>query len=92
MKDDIVDFVMESFQTGKILKKCNSSFIILIPKIKNLVLVKVFRPISLIGLQYNILALELVKVVNGLVSIEQSTFVAERLILDSPLILSEIIS
>ena len=72
----------------------NSSFITLLPKVSN-PLLKDFLPISLIGIQYKIvakiLANRLAEVVNKLVCHEQSTFISGRQILDGPLMLSEVI-
>ncbi|GJU22466.1 hypothetical protein Tco_1155808 [Tanacetum coccineum] len=65
---------------------CNSSFITLIPKVPNASMVKEFRPISLIGSLYKIiakvLANRMVMVLNDLVNEIQSAFVADRQILD----------
>nr|GFB01423.1 RNA-directed DNA polymerase, eukaryota, reverse transcriptase zinc-binding domain protein [Tanacetum cinerariifolium] len=73
----------------------NSSFITLIPKVSNANMVKDFRPISLIGSVYkivaNILANRLVLVLGDLVSDTQSAFLKERQILDGPFILNEVI-
>ncbi|GJQ98225.1 putative RNA-directed DNA polymerase, eukaryota, reverse transcriptase zinc-binding domain protein [Tanacetum coccineum] len=73
----------------------NSSFITLIPKVSNPINVNDVRPISLIGTHYKIiakvLANRLSKVVDKLISHEQSTFIKSRQILDGPLILSEAI-
>nr|GEY36354.1 RNA-directed DNA polymerase, eukaryota, reverse transcriptase zinc-binding domain protein [Tanacetum cinerariifolium] len=73
----------------------NSSFITLIPKVSNANMVKDFRPISLIGSVYKIvakiLANRLVLVLGDLVSDTQSAFLKERQILDGPFILNEVI-
>ncbi|GJS40561.1 putative RNA-directed DNA polymerase, eukaryota, reverse transcriptase zinc-binding domain protein [Tanacetum coccineum] len=73
----------------------NSSFITLIPKVSNPIHIKCFRPISLINIHYKIiakvLANRLFKVVNKIVSHEQSAFISGRQILDGPLMLSEMI-
>ncbi|GJU53272.1 putative RNA-directed DNA polymerase, eukaryota, reverse transcriptase zinc-binding domain protein [Tanacetum coccineum] len=73
----------------------NSSFFTLIPKVNNPTLITDFRPISLIGIHYKIiakiLANRLSKVIDKIVSKEQSTFIVGRQILDGPIILSEII-
>ncbi|GKB50421.1 RNA-directed DNA polymerase, eukaryota [Tanacetum coccineum] len=75
---------------------CNSSFIALIPKIPDANLVKDFRPISLIGSIYKIIAKvltnRLVGVLGGIINEVQSAFVKERQILDGPFILNEVIS
>ncbi|GKB28026.1 RNA-directed DNA polymerase, eukaryota, reverse transcriptase zinc-binding domain protein [Tanacetum coccineum] len=73
----------------------NSSFITLIPKVTNPIHVNEYWPISLIGIRYKIiakvLANKLSKVINNIVSPEQTTCIASRQILDGPLILSEVI-
>ena len=61
---------------------CNSSFITLIPKVENMLLVKDFRPISLIGMQFKIIAKLLAKrlavVPPDVISVEQSAFLKGR--------------
>ncbi|GJU60452.1 putative RNA-directed DNA polymerase, eukaryota, reverse transcriptase zinc-binding domain protein [Tanacetum coccineum] len=82
--------------TGKLPPSTNSAFITLIPKVSNPLLVKDYRPISLIGMHYKIiaklLANRLAKVVDKVVSQEQSAFISSRQILDGPLMLSEVIN
>ncbi|GKB79051.1 RNA-directed DNA polymerase, eukaryota [Tanacetum coccineum] len=84
-------FVNEHFPRG-----CNSSFIALIPKIQDAKFVKDFRPISLIGSVYKIIAKffanRLCLVLPYLISDVQSASVANRQILDGPFILNELIS
>nr|GEZ33396.1 RNA-directed DNA polymerase, eukaryota, reverse transcriptase zinc-binding domain protein [Tanacetum cinerariifolium] len=74
---------------------CNSSFIALIQKFPGAKMVKDFRPISLIGSLYRIiaklLATRLVTVMSDLVNEVQSAFIANRQILDGPFRLNEII-
>ncbi|GKA85174.1 RNA-directed DNA polymerase, eukaryota, reverse transcriptase zinc-binding domain protein [Tanacetum coccineum] len=76
-------------------KGCNSSFIALIPKTPEAKMVKDFRPISLIGSLYKIiakiLANRLVVVLGDIVNEVQSAFVADRQILDGPFILNEVL-
>ncbi|GJU48131.1 RNA-directed DNA polymerase, eukaryota, reverse transcriptase zinc-binding domain protein [Tanacetum coccineum] len=95
MKNDIFDFVQEFVTSGNILIRCNSSFITLIPKVTSLILCKDYRPISLIGLQYKIiaklLANRIAKVIEGVISVEQSAFIKGRQILDGPLVVNEVI-
>nr|GEU97174.1 RNA-directed DNA polymerase, eukaryota [Tanacetum cinerariifolium] len=73
---------------------CNSSFIVLIPKVPGANMVKDFRPISLIGCLYKIIAKiianRLVRVMGDIVNEVQSAFIADRQILDSPFILNEV--
>ncbi|GKA00988.1 RNA-directed DNA polymerase, eukaryota, reverse transcriptase zinc-binding domain protein, partial [Tanacetum coccineum] len=79
----------------RIPKGCNSSFIVLIPKTPEAKMVKDFRPISLIGSLYKIiakiLANRLVVVLGDIVNEVQSAFVADRQILDGPFILNEVL-
>ncbi|GJU88230.1 RNA-directed DNA polymerase, eukaryota, reverse transcriptase zinc-binding domain protein [Tanacetum coccineum] len=92
---DIVEAVNHFFTHGFCSKGCNSSFIALIPKTHDSKLVKDFRPISLIGSLYkiiaNILANRLVIVMGNLVNEVQSAFIENRQILDGPFILNEVI-
>lgn len=89
------DAVKYFFTYGEIPKGCNSSFTALIPKIPDANLVKDFRPISLIGSLYKIiakiLANRLVGVLGDIVNEVQSAFVADRQILDGPFILNDVI-
>ncbi|GKF98905.1 RNA-directed DNA polymerase, eukaryota, reverse transcriptase zinc-binding domain protein [Tanacetum coccineum] len=86
--------VKHYFQSGFTPKGVNSSFIALIPKSPDAKMVKEFRPISLIGSLYKliakILANRLVMVLGDIVNEVQSAFVADRQILDGPFILNEI--
>ncbi|GJU52083.1 RNA-directed DNA polymerase, eukaryota, reverse transcriptase zinc-binding domain protein [Tanacetum coccineum] len=95
IKSDVVDAIACFFNQGQIPKGGNSSFIALIPKVPNANMVKDFRPISLIGSLYKniakILANRFVMVLGDLVNEIQSTFVANRQILDGPFILNELV-
>ncbi|GJZ85929.1 RNA-directed DNA polymerase, eukaryota [Tanacetum coccineum] len=95
MEKDVVDAVSFFFTEGMFPKGRNASFIALIPKIQDAKVVKDFRPISLIGSLYKIiakiLANRLVMVLGDLVSEVQSAFIANRQILDGPFILNELI-
>jgi len=82
LSSDIMGYVQEFFQTGVMPRGCNPSFITLIPKVINPMLVKDFRRISLIGMQYKIiakvLAIRLAKVVGSVVSEEQTALIKGR--------------
>ncbi|GJS16186.1 RNA-directed DNA polymerase, eukaryota, reverse transcriptase zinc-binding domain protein [Tanacetum coccineum] len=95
LKDDVVEFVSSFLTSGQMPFGSNSAFITLIPKVHNPLIIKDYRPISLIGLQYKILAKLLAKrlaeVIDKIVSHEQSAFISGRQILDGPLMLSEVI-
>ncbi|KAL4559868.1 hypothetical protein LXL04_032014 [Taraxacum kok-saghyz] len=95
LKEDICCFVEEFFSEAFLPVGCNSSFITLIPKVMNLMGVSDFRPISLIGIQYKIvakvLAIRLAAVVDSVVGMEQTTFIKGRQILDGPLMVNELV-
>ncbi|GJS47284.1 RNA-directed DNA polymerase, eukaryota, reverse transcriptase zinc-binding domain protein [Tanacetum coccineum] len=95
MKADIIAFVQEFFSSSIMPKGCNTSFIALIPKISNPLVVSDYRPISLIGAQYKIiaklLANRLARVIDSVISCEQTAFVKHRQILDGPLMVNEVI-
>ncbi|GJR38028.1 RNA-directed DNA polymerase, eukaryota, reverse transcriptase zinc-binding domain protein [Tanacetum coccineum] len=93
---DVVDAIMFFFSSGSFPRRCNSSFIALIPKTQDAKLVKYFRPISLIGIMYKIitkiLANRLSLVISDIVSDVQSACISNRQILDGPFILNELLS
>nr|GFB41505.1 RNA-directed DNA polymerase, eukaryota, reverse transcriptase zinc-binding domain protein [Tanacetum cinerariifolium] len=95
IENDVYDAVKYFFTYGVIAKGCNSSFIALIVKIPDVNTVKDFRPISLIGSLYKIiakiLANRLAGVLGDIVNEVQSTFIAGRKILDGPFILNEVL-
>ncbi|GJU99142.1 RNA-directed DNA polymerase, eukaryota [Tanacetum coccineum] len=82
LESDVVDAVTSFFHHGQFPKGSNSSFIALIPKTRDANMVKDFRPISLIGSMYKIiakiLANRLVLVLGDLVNEVQSAFIADR--------------
>ncbi|GJV85542.1 putative RNA-directed DNA polymerase, eukaryota, reverse transcriptase zinc-binding domain protein [Tanacetum coccineum] len=96
LKNDILYFVNLFLSSRKMPLGSNSSFITLIPKVSNPINVNDYQPISLIGVHYKIiakvLANRLSKVVDKIISHEQSTFIKSRQILDRSLILSEAIN
>nr|GEX11475.1 RNA-directed DNA polymerase, eukaryota [Tanacetum cinerariifolium] len=95
IQKDMYDFINSFFASSELPYGANSSFFTLIPKVNNPTLITDFRPISLIGIHYKIiakiLANRLSKVIDKIVSKEQSAFIDGRQILDDPIILSEII-
>ncbi|GJT88088.1 RNA-directed DNA polymerase, eukaryota [Tanacetum coccineum] len=96
VENEVQDAVRYFFYNNDLPNGCNSSFIALIPKIPDANLVKDFRPISLIGSIYKIIAKiltnRLVGVMGGIVNEVQSAFIADRQILDGPFILNEMLS
>ena len=92
---DILDLFKDFHERGRFGKGLNSTFLVLIPKIRGAEEVKDFRPISLIGSIYKliakVLANRLKKVMYGLVNPAQNAFVEGRQILDASLIANEVI-
>ncbi|GJX08249.1 RNA-directed DNA polymerase, eukaryota, reverse transcriptase zinc-binding domain protein [Tanacetum coccineum] len=95
IEKDVVEAVFYYFQYGTYPEGGSSSFIALIPKTHDVNMVKDFRPITLIGSLYKIiakiLANRLVTVLGDIVNEVQSAFVANRRILDGPFILNELL-
>lgn len=83
-------------RSGAIDSGCNASFITLVPKIANPISLNDFRPISLIGSLYKIiakiLAERLKSVISHVISPVQTAFIRGRSILDGPLIVNEVLS
>nr|GEU77660.1 putative reverse transcriptase domain-containing protein [Tanacetum cinerariifolium] len=95
IENDVFEAVKHFFTYGDIPKVCNSSFIALIPKIPDVNLVKDFRPISLIGSIYKIIAKIMANCLVGfledIVNEVQSAFITKRQTLDGPFILNEVL-
>ncbi|GJT20008.1 hypothetical protein Tco_0878714 [Tanacetum coccineum] len=88
IQKDLYDFINLFFATCVMPNGANSLFFTLIPNVNNPTLITDFRPILLIGIHYKIiakiLANRLSKVIDKIVSKEQSAFIDGRQILDGP--------
>ncbi|RVX13643.1 Transposon TX1 uncharacterized 149 kDa protein [Vitis vinifera] len=86
---------MFSMEEGKFVRNLNSTFLVLVPKKGGADDLRDYRPISLVGGLYKLLAKVLAnrlkKVVSKVVSPTQNAFVEERQILDVALIANEAI-
>lgn len=93
VKADIMRFMEEFHRNGKLVRGLNPSYIVLIPKKEDSRGLNDFRPISLIGSIYKILAKvlagRLCKVMDSIISENQSAFVGNRMIHDGIVILNE---
>ncbi|KAK2652395.1 hypothetical protein Ddye_012251 [Dipteronia dyeriana] len=88
-------FITEFHKESIIVKDLNRTFIALIPKKGKPETLKDFRPISLVGLMYKVLAKDLAnrlkKVMNLIIGDTQMAFVQNHHIVDSFVIANEII-
>ena len=95
VKSDIMGLFKDFYEHGSFVRSLNSTFMVLIPKRVGVEDLKDFRPISLTGSIYKliakVLANRLKKVMNKLVNLAQNAFVEGRQILDVSLIANEVI-
>nr|KAJ0196777.1 hypothetical protein LSAT_V11C700381330 [Lactuca sativa] len=96
VKADIMNFVRHFENHGTLSGGCNSSFITLVPKVKDPLSLHDCRPINLIGCLNKIisklLSTRLKSVIGSIIDDVQSAYVEGRCILDGPLIINEICS
>ncbi|GKU87429.1 hypothetical protein SLEP1_g1825 [Rubroshorea leprosula] len=94
-KTEIAGFVREFQEQGRIVRGSNASFITLIPKVENPQKIEEYRPISLIGVMYKIiaklLANRLRKVLDKVIGEQQMAFIEGRQLVDGVVIANEAI-
>ncbi|KAK3231055.1 hypothetical protein Dsin_002936 [Dipteronia sinensis] len=82
IQDDYMKFIQEFHKNGSVVKKINHTFIALIPKIPNLKAMGDYRPISLMGSMFKVVAKTLAnrikKVMDSVIGESQMTFVKGR--------------
>lgn len=92
----IINIIKYFKASGRFARGCHSSFVTLIPKIKDPLTLNDYRPISLIRCLYKIitkaLANRVKKVISFVIDDIQTGFLENRNILDGPLIVIEILS
>ncbi|KAK3206960.1 hypothetical protein Dsin_021006 [Dipteronia sinensis] len=95
VQEDFLRFIHEFYKEGSIVEELNNTFITLIPKCGRLETMSDFRPISLVGSMYKVLAKilanRLKSVMDVVIGETQMAFVKKRQIMDSFVIAEEII-
>ncbi|GKV27606.1 hypothetical protein SLEP1_g36762 [Rubroshorea leprosula] len=95
LKTEIVGFIREFQDQGRLVRGSNASFITLIPKVENPQRIEEYRPISLIGVMYKIiaklLANRLRKVLDKVIGEQQMAFIEGRQLVDGVVIANEVI-
>lgn len=95
LKNQLLEAIQESFNTGKILHELNHTFITLIPKVESPTMIEEFRPIACCNVLYKILSKvicnRLTKVLPDLISECQSAFIKGRHISENSLLAHELI-
>lgn len=96
VKNDIVKVVLSFFESGRMLKEFNRTFITLIPKLENSSRIKDFRPISLCNFLFKIISKVLVKrlsyVLPRLISENQFAFIKGRGLLEAVLLANDMMN
>ena len=92
---DVMVVFKDFFEMGNFVKSLNSTFMVIIPKKDGVEDFKDFRPISLVGSFYKLIAKvmanRLKKVMNHVVNKPQNAFVEGRQIMDASLIVNELL-
>ncbi|GKV03088.1 hypothetical protein SLEP1_g15456 [Rubroshorea leprosula] len=95
IKANIMEFLKDFHSNKKLVKGSNASFLVLIPKTENPQGVEEYRPISLIGCTYKILAKLLAnrlnKALNSIIGENQSAFIEGRQLVDGVVVANEAI-
>ena len=87
-----VRIMFDQFHENEVIPKAMLPyFVALIPRINSPLEVKDFRPISLLGCLYKLLARRLAKVMNHIISPNQSAFLEGRNLVDGVVVINELV-
>ena len=93
MRNDIIGLFKEFYEHKRFVRNLNTTFLVLIPKMGDAEDLKDYRPISLVGCLYKLLAKVLAnrikRVIGNVISPAKHVFVEGRQILDATLIANE---
>jgi hypothetical protein len=95
LKSEVRILFDQFYANASLPKSFSSYFVVLIPKVNSPLALNDFRPISLLGCLYKlvakVLANRLAKVMDGLVNPSQSAFLKGRLLVDGVMVINEIV-
>ena len=95
VKEDVLDMFKEFYDQNSFIKSLNHTFLVLIPKKGGAEDLGDYRPISLLGGLYKLLAKVLAnrlkKIIGKVISPDQNAFIKGKQILDGSLIANEVI-
>jgi len=96
MEEDFYAYVMRFFENEKLHQSFNTTWMVLIPKKKGVLEVSEYRPISLVGCIYKVIAKILCRRIKGvmpsIIGETQTAFISGRQILDGALVANEAIN
>ncbi|KAJ0589761.1 putative RNA-directed DNA polymerase [Helianthus annuus] len=95
-EDDFMNIFKHFHNVGYLSRDSSSSFITLIPKVKDPVHLSNFRPINLVGViskvVSKVISIRMQKVISSVISDSQSAFQKGKFILDGPLVVNEVLN
>ncbi|GKV12050.1 hypothetical protein SLEP1_g23252 [Rubroshorea leprosula] len=95
IKGDMIGFIKEFQEKGKLVRGLNSSFIVLVPIVNNPQRIEEYRPISFISAVYKILAKllanRLKKVLDQVIGEQQMAFISGRQLMDGVVVANEVV-
>ncbi|KAL4292566.1 hypothetical protein AHAS_Ahas18G0040900 [Arachis hypogaea] len=95
MKSKLCDFIWSCWRNPNLIKECNNTLLVLVPKINNPEFINQFRPIALCNVSYKVITKIMVDRIkpylNDRIAVHQSSFIPGRKIQDNILIAKEMI-